>query len=223
MSSFCWTCCSCHVFIPNPSHPQRVLSPVWGTAGCQLEGCRGPTAHGGWGLATRVAWQIGVTMDILNDIMIYYMLDILDIFIYTYILLSYTYIYIYICIHRCNMVCIYIININYQLNLYHIQFVMLLSMDVQHFKGRKDDLKCYSNIQQYTLNAYFWLPQRTHTHIVLRQSPHFADCPVAGAALRLRVWAAASYHHGWSPSVAFATEAPELPFSPELRLAKRPG
>ena len=92
-------------------------------------------------------------MDILNDIMIYYMLDILDIFIYTYILLSYT--YIYICIHRCNMVCIYIININYLLNLYHIQFVMLLSMDVQHFKGRKDDLKCYSNIQQYTLNAYF--------------------------------------------------------------------
>jgi hypothetical protein len=93
LSSFCWTCCSCHVFIPNPSHPQRVLSPVWGTAGCQLEGCRGPTAHGGWGLATRVAWQIGVTMDILNDIMIYSMLDILDIFIRTY------YYHIHTCIY----------------------------------------------------------------------------------------------------------------------------
>lgn len=52
----------------------------------------------------------------------------------------------------------------------------------------------------------------------LRQSPHFADCPVAGAALRvLHVWAAASYHHALQPSVAFATESPELPFTPELR------
>eukprot|EP00434_Breviolum_minutum_P012932 symbB.v1.2.011400.t1/scaffold764.1/size165801/6 len=52
-----------------------------------------------------------------------------------------------------------------------------------------------------------------------RQSPHFADCPVAGAALRvLHVWAAASYHHALKPSVAFATESPELPFRPELRL-----
>ena len=52
----------------------------------------------------------------------------------------------------------------------------------------------------------------------LRQSPHFADCPVAGAALRvLHVWAAASYHHALKPSVAFATESQELPFTPELR------
>ena len=49
-------------------------------------------------------------MDILNDIMIYSMLDILDIFIHTYYYHIHTYIYIYICIHRCNMVCIYIYN-----------------------------------------------------------------------------------------------------------------
>ena len=52
---------------------------------------------------------------------------------------------------------IYIININSQLNLYHIQFVMLLSMDVQHFKGRKDELNCYSNIQQYNGNIYIYI------------------------------------------------------------------
>ncbi|CAE6941977.1 Ttn [Symbiodinium sp. CCMP2592] len=50
-------------------------------------------------------------------------------------------------------------------------------------------------------------------------SPAFAACPVAGAAIRiLHVWAAASYHHGWRPRLAFATEAQELPFSAELAL-----
>ncbi|CAJ1355245.1 unnamed protein product [Effrenium voratum] len=50
-------------------------------------------------------------------------------------------------------------------------------------------------------------------------SPTFADCPVGGAALRLlHLWAAASYHHGWRPTVAFAFEEPELPMAPELRL-----
>ena len=49
-------------------------------------------------------------MDILNDIMIYYMLDILDIFIYTYILLSYTYIYIYIYAYIVVIWCVYIYN-----------------------------------------------------------------------------------------------------------------
>ena len=43
--------------------------------------------------------------------------------------------------------------------------------------------------------------------------------PVGGAALRLlHLWAAASYHHGWRPTVAFAFEEPELPMAPELRL-----
>ncbi|CAE7701276.1 unnamed protein product, partial [Symbiodinium sp. CCMP2456] len=50
-------------------------------------------------------------------------------------------------------------------------------------------------------------------------SPAFATCPVAGAAIRiLHMWAAASYHHGWRPRLAFATEAQELPFSAELAL-----
>ncbi|CAE7469121.1 unnamed protein product [Symbiodinium natans] len=50
-------------------------------------------------------------------------------------------------------------------------------------------------------------------------SPAFESCPLAGAAIRiLHVWAAASYHHGWRPSLAFATEARELPFTTELTL-----
>jgi len=50
----------------------------------------------------------------------------------------------------------------------------------------------------------------------LAHSPTFAECPVGGAAVRmLHVWAAASYHHGLQPSLAFATE--HLDFRPELR------
>ena len=51
-------------------------------------------------------------------------------------------------------------------------------------------------------------------------SPDFGECPVGGAALRLlHVWATASYHHGMDVAQAFATEAEELTFRPELLLA----
>ena len=69
-----------------------------------------------------------------------------------------------------------------------------------------------ARVSQFFIDSPFMMARTS------RQSPHFADCPIAGAALRvLHVWAAASYHHSLKPSVAFATESPELPFTPELR------
>lgn len=167
-------------------HPQPQPSPACPQPGfrhCWLPARRVPRPNSSWwmgpcntcGLAD---WSYNGYIIYHYDIYIY--VGYLG-YLYTYIL-SYIhlYIYAYIIVIWWRMVCIYIIIINYQFNLYHIQFVMLLYMGVQHFKGRKDDkdeLKCYSNIQQYTLNAYFWLPQRTHTHIVFEAITPFRRLP----------------------------------------------